>query len=75
MILSNKIFSKNNQINKRLLIGSIWTVINFIVLSSITVSMFGTGWEVFWFFGLVIYALSYWILTSVLLDKLVGEEY
>ncbi len=63
-----------NYRQKRILLSLVWTLFNIIILSSLTIKVLGTGWELVWLTGVILYTTSFWILTSMLLDALIGPE-
>lgn len=61
-----------NYRKKRIVFSLIWVLLNMVILSAITINVLGTPLEFLWFTGLVLYTTSFWILTSMLLDKILG---
>lgn len=59
---------------KRLLLNTSWGLINiFLILFGIQ-NMIESHFEILWIAPLIMYALSYWILTSLLIDTLIGDD-
>lgn len=59
---------------KRAVLNSICFLINISVLIFATNIMMAFHLEWFWLFCIIIYASVYWILSSLLIDRLIGDE-
>ena len=59
---------------KRIILHLIWGSLNILGFIYISTIIIGSGWEsVFVICGLIYYS-AYWLITSILFDKLIGDE-
>lgn len=68
---------KNKKVDwlfKRIILHIIWGILNIVGLVYISTLISGTGWELVFLIGGLIYCLSYWIITCIIFDKLIGDE-
>lgn len=66
---------KIDWILKRIILHIIWGVLNIIGLVYISTLITGTDWELVFLIGGLLYCLSYWIITCIIFDKLIGDEF
>lgn len=59
---------------KRMALNILWGIINLSLLGYGSILMINTSWEIIWFAIVLIYTLSYWIISSLLIDRLIGDE-
>jgi hypothetical protein len=59
---------------KRLILNVLWGLLNISVLFYGTKLMFVLNLELLWLAFVLLYATCYWIILSILLDKLIGDE-
>ncbi|NCO62363.1 MAG: hypothetical protein GW839_02170 [Flavobacteriales bacterium] len=59
---------------KRLLLNTIWGLINIFMIVFAIQNMIESHFEMLWIVPLIIYVLSYWIISSMLIDTLIGDE-
>ncbi|MGZ0015626.1 hypothetical protein [Yeosuana sp. AK3] len=59
---------------KRLLLNTTWGFINIFMIVFAIQNMIESHFEMLWIAPLVVYALSYWIISSMLIDALIGDE-
>jgi hypothetical protein len=67
-------FTKLDWYFKRSLLSIIWGLLNISVLISITFLIIGTDWEVYWFIITLMYSATYWLLATMLIDAIIGDE-
>lgn len=60
---------------KRRFLNIVWVLINFTVLIIVTDVLLGSGWELIWCLGAIIYSSFSWILATLFFDALIGNEY
>ncbi len=65
---------KVDWIFKRIILHIIWGVLNVLGLIYISALITGTGWEVVFLIGGLVYFSAYWIITCIIFDKLIGDE-
>tara|TARA_R110002049_G_scaffold219075_3_gene390811 strand:+ start:1838 stop:2134 length:297 start_codon:yes stop_codon:yes gene_type:complete len=67
----------NNKVNwvfKRIMLHIIWGVLNILAMFTVYNTITETLWELVFLIGCLIYCASYWLITSVLFDRLIGDE-
>lgn len=68
------LFRINTWKSKRLILNIFWGLLNMSVLFYGTKQMFIMNLELLWLAFVFLYASCYWIILSILLDKLIGDE-
>jgi hypothetical protein len=59
---------------KRLVLNVLWGLLNVCVLFYITKIMIDLDLELIWLAFALLYASCYWIISNILLDKIIGDE-
>jgi len=59
---------------KRIALNIIWGLINITTLIFLTNIMIAIHFELLWLSFLILYSAVYWILSSLLIDTLIGDE-
>ena len=73
LTLNLKSFFDNWKI-KRALLNILWGLMNITALIYVTNIMIAIHFELLWLAFVIIYASVYWIISSLLLDILIGDE-
>ncbi len=68
---------KNKKVSwlyKRITLHIIWGILNILGLIYIATLIKESGLEVLFLIGCFVYCSSYWLISSMLFDKLIGDE-
>ncbi|MGC1204397.1 MAG: hypothetical protein WA839_05885 [Flavobacteriaceae bacterium] len=71
---SNKNRKEVNWFTKRIILHLIWGSVNILGLIYFSTMIIGSGWEFIIVICGFIYCSAYWLITSILFDKLIGDE-
>ncbi len=67
-------FLKNDWLVKRTLLHILWAFINITTLIFVYSLVSNTKWTPVFIVGCLLYCLFYWLLSSIMFDKLIGDE-
>lgn len=73
LTLNLKCFYNNWKI-KRATLNILWGLFNITALLFITNIMIAIHFELIWLAFVILYASVYWVLSSILIDTLIGDE-
>lgn len=73
IFLYSSILSDYSWSFKRIMLNLIWGLLNVASLIFITTIVIGTKLEIIWYTTVILYVFVYWILATMLFDKLIGD--
>ncbi len=73
-VLANLKRFYETQKTKRILLNIIWGIINITALMFVTNIMIAFHLELIWSSFVLLYASVYWVVSSLLIDALIGDE-
>lgn len=65
---------KVDWLYKRITLHIIWGILNILGLIYIATLIKDSGLELLFLIGCLVYCSSYWLISSILFDKLIGDE-
>lgn len=70
----NKSSKQVNWLTKRIILHLIWGLANILGLIYISTLIIDSGLEIIFIICGLIYCSSYWLISTILFDKLIGDE-